>query len=190
VEPEPDPEPFMPGQFQQEQPTQEDFWRYQYQQQQDQLQRQQYELQQYQLAGLSEEEQLAYRQQAQAQQERAAMQQQLDIMQRNEAIREWREYCYQFLPQEDNRVDNMDDPIRMLHYTNSNMQARLRQLEKENQTLKAATTTTQPGPPVTTGGAGAPARRSLADLSEKEFEDLHRQALRGELSDGDIPPAS
>jgi hypothetical protein len=67
------------------------------------------------------------------------------------------------------------------------MQARLRQLEQENQALKAATATTQPAPPVTTGGPGAPSRRTLADLSDDEFEALHRKALQGHLTDEDIP---
>jgi L-rhamnose mutarotase len=184
LESEPAPEPFMPGQPSYRQPTAEEWYRQQYAAAADQLQRQQYELQQYQLAGLSEEEQaIEY-----ARMERAQIQQQLDAMQQQEAVRQWREYCTQFLPEtEADQVTHMEDPIRMLHYTNSNMQARLRQLEQENRALKAATATTQPAPPVTTGGPGAPSRRTLADLSDDEFEVLHRKALQGHLTDEDIP---
>ena len=189
--PEPEPVFRLPGQT--DQPVNETDWlRQQYADMAQQYQVVQQQLQEMQFQGLPDDERVA----ALKEQEVSQLRQVVEQIQQREALVQWQNYWAQFV-EDATPVRAEQDPIKMGHHVAATLVKEKRELKKELRTkdaeiaaLKKAVGLPQPGPQVTTGGAGSTPSYTFRDLVKDpvKFNALMRRAEMGLLQDGEIPP--
>lgn len=190
--PAPAPEPVkapafaMPGSF--SQPEDELAWlRQNYAQAMNTVAEMRGQLQDWELAGLDEQE----KERALFERQKTEWQQQMDTWRNQQALGEWRTYFSQFPAASEAAqvMSTMTDPVQMTHTMMVDLATQVDALKKENAALKSAAGGQTPGPPVTTGGQGGQASRTLFQMSRQEREALMRKARLGLLTDADVPGA-